>query len=568
MRYKALSGTIGAITLLFMFTFLPPFFVGAMYPGESLTDLYITFIVPFFITLIVGSVLFFLGRDEIESVREREAVVAVALSWLLMALLGSLPYLFSGILTNPADAFFESMSGFATCGATVIGLPPSNIVDPSSIQYYLADGTPFIDYMNWPNAHSIFLWRSLTQWVGGMGIIVFSVVIISKLLGGTVQLFKAEAPGETVTRIKPKIQQTASVLLRIYLLFTAVEAILLWGAGMSPYDAVNHSFTTLATGGFGTHAQSITYYQFANENLYVMKDGILVSLEAANVAFHYIAIESIIIVFMILGSISFVLHYKVMGGKVNAILKDPELRLFFFSLLFFTLIISFTLAGHGLAELDANDIPIRTYDPGSNTYLINYTKPGGWGFDDAFRYGAFNTVSIHSTTGYANSDFGLWPQSAQLALVMMMIMGGCVGSTAGAIKISRILILAKVARREIQKVLHPRAIIPIRMGGSVVSEEVVKKVGVFFFAYLGLFFISSLIMSFYIDDISVAFSAVATTMGGVGPGIGTGAGTLGPSQIFAPIPATGKIYLSLCMWAGRLEIFSAIILFFPNTYRK
>ncbi|MDG6220096.1 MAG: TrkH family potassium uptake protein [Candidatus Thermoplasmatota archaeon] len=520
MRFKGLAGTVGAITLLFMFTFLPPFFVGWQY-GEDLGHLYITFALPFFITLVIGGLLFFIGRDDIEKVREREAVVAVAISWLLMALLGSLPYLLGGLISDPADAYFESMSGFATCGATVIGAP-----------------FPGGDYLDYPNAHSIFLWRSLTQWVGGMGIIVFSVVIISKLLGGTVQLFKAETAGETVSRIKPKIQQTASILLRIYFLFTAVQTLLLWAAGMDLYDAVNHSFTTLATGGFGTRTASIAYW-----------DSVL--------------IESIVITFMILGSISFVLHYKVLKGDYKSIFKDPELRMFMGSIVVFTLIIAFTLSAQGIASTDPFTNAITSFDANGQV-AYNQTMD----FGTALRESTFQVVSIHTTTGYATANYGAWPQSTQLILVFLMLMGGCVGSTAGAIKISRLLILSKVARREVQKVLHPKAILPIRVGSSVIPEEVVKRIGIFFFAYLALFFISSLIMTFFIDDIGVAFSAVATSMGGVGPGIGTGYGTLGPSQTFAFIPGAGKIYLALCMWAGRLEIFSAIILFFPSTYKR
>ncbi len=512
MRYRAMFGTVGAVLFLFTFTFLPPFIVGAAY-GEDPTVLYKAFIIPFFISLMVSFLLWLWGRDEIDMIREREAVVAVAISWLTMAFFGSLPYVFSGILPHLADAYFESMSGFATCGATVIDPP---------VVGHAPDGTPiFGDYMDYPNAHSIFLWRSLTQWVGGMGIIVFSVVIIAKLLGGTVQLFKAETAGETVTRIKPKIQQTASILLRIYILFTAVEAALLWGAGVNLYDAVNYSFTTLATGGFGTHSSSVAYWDSP-------------------------LIEGIITFFMILGSISFVLHYKVLSGSWKSILRDPELRAYIGSLIFFSLLITIVLSVQGVRE-----------DYSSTEYIkMNPLS--------ALRYSVFQVVSIHATAGYASFDYNLWPQSAQFILVILMLIGGCVGSTAGAIKMSRILVLSRMARREIQKVLHPRAVIPIRLGDKVVPEDVVKKIGVFFFAYISLFFFSSIVMTFFGLDIPSAISAVATTMGGVGPGIGM----VGPTQTFSFINPVGKIYLSLCMWAGRLEIFSAIIIFFPSTYKE
>ncbi|MCD6461153.1 MAG: TrkH family potassium uptake protein [Thermoplasmata archaeon] len=518
MRFRAMFGTVGAVLFLFTFTFLPPFFVGIAY-NENLVVLYKSFMIPFFVSFLCSFLLWFWGRDYIETIREREAVVAVGIIWLLMAFFGALPYLFNGILTNFADAYFESMSGFATCGATVI--------DPPAIQQAVppipvVDGVPTPDYLNYPNAHSIFLWRSLTQWVGGMGIIVFSVVIIAKLLGGTVQLFKAETAGETVTRIKPKIQQTASILLRIYILFTLVETVLLWAAGVNLYDAVNYSFTTLATGGFGTHTASVAYW-------------------------HSVVVEAIVITFMIIGSTSFVLHYKILTGRWRAILGDPEVRVFLLSLLFFTLLIASTLAIQGVKTTET----AATFDQDI-------------GFGEALRRSAFQVTSIHATAGFATDDYNLWPESSQLILVMLMLLGGCVGSTAGAIKISRVIILAKMAKREIQKVLHPRAVIPIRLGDHVISEEIAKKVGVFFFAYLLVFFISSLVMTFFGLDIPSAISAVATTMGGVGPGIGM----VGPAKTFSFISGAGKIYLSLCMWVGRLEIFSAIILFFPSTYKE
>ncbi len=501
MRIKTLFGTIGIIVLLFSFSFIFPILVGLWYK-EGGWYLIKGYGLPMAITMTMGGTMWYLGLDYVENVRPREAVVAVSAGWLLIAFLGALPYLLTGTLTSMVDAWFESMSGFATCGSTVI-IPPT------------AAGLDYLDVYT----HSIFFWRALTQWLGGMGMIVLSVVILARIMGGSMFLFRAEASGDTVIRIKPKIQQTARILWGIYAFLTFLMVGLLMLCGVNPYDAVCHSFTTLATGGFSPHGASIGYY---NSPL----------------------IEGVVAFFIIIGATDFVLHYRLMHGDVKSLAKDAQLRMFLVILGLSTLVIMIVL------------------------YQQNY-----YTFTDSFRYAAFQVITMNACAGFVTADYTTWPASTQYLLVVLMLIGGCVGSTAGAIKISRILIMFKVVRREIHKVLHPRAVLPIRLGKSVISEQVVQRVGVFIFAYLGIFLICTVLFLFLSPTIATggateamsigeSASAVATTMGGVGPGLGNLAAHM------AGVSASGKILLTMCMWLGRLEIFSALILFFPSTYKS
>jgi trk system potassium uptake protein TrkH len=407
-----------------------------------------------------------------------------------MAFLGSLPYVFSGTL-GYVDGFFETMSGFATCGSTVITVP---------------NGMDYLDTYT----HSIMFWRALTQWLGGMGIIVLSVVVLARVMGaGGARLFRAEAAGHRVTRLKPRLRETASILWKIYLLFTVVQIILLTIAGMGVYDAVCHSFTSIATGGFSTHSSNVEYY---NNPI----------------------IETIMIAFMIIGGTSFILHYKVLTGKPKGLFKDSEFRFYIFTIITGTALVTLSLI--------MNNYPVL----------------------DSFRHGIFNTVSINTASGFSSTDFDLWPAPAKIVLVGLMFIGGCVGSTAGGIKIIRILILLKAGKREIQKFARPRAVMPITVGGKVLPEDVVRNVASFFFLYLLTFVVATILLSFTGLNTVTSSTAVATTMGTVGPGFGG----VGPAHTFAFISPVGKIILSLCMWIGRLEIFACLILFLPGTYKS
>jgi trk system potassium uptake protein TrkH len=495
MRYKAVIDTIGWVLILFSFSFFLPLVTGIVY-DEAINYLLISYLIPFIITFITGLIMRLACRGYSETLRDREAFAVVGIGWLVIAFLGSLPFMFSGTIPNVISAYFESMSGFTTTGATVLEVSGGDYLDTYS--------------------HSIFLWRSLIQWLGGMGIIVLSVVILARIFGAGLQLLRAEVPGPTVTRLKPKIQQTAQILWLIYGLFTVIEISLLYvalstaGSPDAFYDAVCHTFTTLATGGFGTHTASIGHYN----NLFV---------------------EIIVIFFMLVAGTNFVLHYHLLTGKIKNLFKDPEFRFFILIIALGTILIT-------------GDLAVK------NVYNL----------PNSFRYGLFQVMSITTTTGYATVDFGSWPASSQFILLLLMFVGGCAGSTGGSIKIVRILVLLKTARREVRQAIHPRAVMPIKLGGITIPERVVRTVAVFFFIYIFIFIIVTVVITSMGLDIITSSSAVAATLGNVGPGL---AG-VGPSVTYTVIPDVGKFLLAICMWLGRLEIFAGLMLFFPTSYKK
>jgi len=550
LRLKAVSGAIGLILLLFSLTFILPIVVAVWY-SENIVTTITSYLVPMIITANIGLILWLIGNEAVIKekkifiaiglgwvvmmafpvamimpvgtqmfyviagciltiiliviftilrffernrsleLRDREAFVTVGVGWLIIAFLGSMPYVFSGTL-GYVDGFFETMSGFATCGSTVLTV---------------SNGMDYLDV----HSHSIMFWRALTQWLGGMGIIVLSVVVLTRVMGaGGARLFRAEAAGHRVTRLKPRLRETASILWKIYLLFTVVQIILLATAGMSVYDAVCHSFTSIATGGFSTHYSNVEYYDNP-------------------------IIETVITAFMIIGGTSFILHYSALTGKPKELINDSEFRFYMFTIITGTLFVTLSLIMN-------------------NVYSVI----------DSLRYGIFNTVSINTASGFSSTNFDMWPVPAKIVLVGLMFVGGCVGSTAGGIKTIRTLILLKMGKREIQKVIRPRAVIPLLLGGKPLSEDVVRNVSSFFLLYLVTFAVATILLSFTGLDAVTSSTAVATTMGTVGPGLGG----VGPAHTFAFISPLGKILLSMCMWVGRLEIFACLILFLPGTYKS
>jgi trk system potassium uptake protein TrkH len=433
-------------------------------------------------------------KARIKELRDREAFFCVALGWLLIAFLGSLPYVLSNTL-GYVDAYFESMSGFATCGSTVLEVPEG------------------LDYLGF-YPKSLLFWRSLTQWLGGMGIIVLSVVILARAMGtGGVRLFRAEISGYEVTRIKPRIKESASALWKVYLLFTIAGMILLFVAGMDSYDAICHSFTSIATGGFSTRYGNIGSYN----NLFI---------------------EIAIIALMIIGGTNFILHYKLLTGKHRALFTDPEFKFYLGMIIFAVLLIT-----SGLLVFSNSTPPLST-----------------------LRVAIFQVVSINTASGFSTVNFANWPVAAQLILLLLMFIGGCVGSTAGGIKIVRALLLLKVVRRELRRIIHPKAIEPLTLGGRTIEESLVHNIIAFFFLYLLIFVISTVGIVFLetnLDFVS-SVSAVVTTMGTVGPGLGA----VGPQSTFAFLSPLTKVWLSICMWLGRLEIFTCFVLFLPRTYKS
>jgi len=483
MRLRIISDTIGLILYLYSFTFFAPLIVAILYEEPWLKTI-ISFLIPFIITFSIAYLLRRYGKGYSEHLRDMEGLAVVSIAWLAIALVGSLPFILSLTLTNPIDAFFESMSGFTTTGATVM----TDIEGAS---------------------HSILFWRSLIQWLGGMGIIVISVVLLSKLIGTPMQLFRAEISGP-VYRLKPRLAQTAQLLWGIYFLFTGIQIALLKVAGMGLFDATCHGLSGVATGGFSTKSMGIAHFDSP-------------------------LIEGIMVVFMVIGGTSFVLHYYVLTGKVKRLLKDPEFRTYITIIVGGSIFVTFDL-------------------------LLN----AGYSGAEALRYAIFNVASINTASGFATDDFSLWPGSSQFVLLILMLIGGCVGSTAGGIKVIRVIILMKLARKEVRNAIHPKAVFPIKVGGKTVSDDILKGVTAMFIVYLFLFAISVLLIGFLVSDMISGVSAVATCMGTVGPGLGE----FGPFSNFSSLNPLGKLWLSFLMWFGRLELFAGFVLFSPRTWRS
>ncbi len=437
------------------------------------------------ICLIGGGLMFGLSKSRAElSVREGFAVVTFG--WTFFAIFGALPYLLSGAIPSPLDAFFETMSGFTTTGSTIL-----------------------TEIESLPK--SLLFWRSLTHWLGGMGIIVLSLAILPMLGVGGMQLFKAEVPGPTADRLKPRIQDTAKLLWGVYLLLTAAEALLLMLGGMNFFDAVCHSFATLATGGFSTRNASIAAYDSGY-------------------------IDAVITVFMILAGINFTLHFQLLRGRLSDFHRNEEFRCYMAIILVATAVI---MLFNGIGGVYSN-------------------------IGDNLRYSIFQVSSIITTTGFATADYEAWPVMAQYLLITLMFVGGCAGSTGGGMKVARILLLFKHAQAQVFRLIHPRAIRLVKLGDRPVDKEVLQAILGFFALFIGIFVAASLLMAASGMDLVSGGAAVVACLANIGPGLGT----VGPVDNFAHIPAFGKSVLIFCMLMGRLELFTVLVLFFPSFWRK
>lgn len=439
------------------------------------------------ITVLSGAMLVLVFRKpgQTRAMSHREGMVVVALGWLAAGLFGALPFYFGDVFDRPVDCVFESVSGFTTTGASVL-------TDIEAVP------------------RGLLLWRSLTHWLGGMGIIVLSLAILPFLGVGGMQLYKAEVPGPAPDKLKPRIKDTALLLWKVYLIFTAVEIVLLLFGGMDFFEAVCHTFGTMATGGFSTKNSSVGHYQSAY-------------------------IDWVIILFMFIAGANFTLHYHLLRGRPKNMLRDGEFRFYVAVLLGFILLS--TLSVHN----------------------VNYDS---WG--ESIRQSAFQVISIATTTGYATADYELWPALPQALLLMLMFLGGCAGSTGGGMKCMRVLLIMKQSYHELIRLVHPRAVKHVKLGGQIVRPEVLSGIWGFFVLYLGLFILSSFIMAALGLDVVTAFASVAACIGNIGPGLGT----VGPAENYAHIPVLGKWVLLFCMLLGRLEIYTVIILMVPEFWRK
>ncbi len=438
------------------------------------------------VTTAVGLAVFLSTRrsEEIQ-LGHRDGLAVVTLGWAVAGLVGTLPYLLSGAIPGWTNACFESLSGFTTTGASIL-----------------------TDIEALPKG--ILLWRSLTQWFGGMGIIVLSVAILPSLGIGGMQLYKAEVPSPVVDKLKPRISETAKTLWKIYLLFTGLETLLLLGGGMPLFEAVCHALCTLPTGGFSPMNASIANYQSAYA-------------------------DGVILVFMLLAGINFSLHYRIIQGQIGVCWKDPELALYLGLFAFFTLTVTLDI------------------------YQSMYHS-----LSQAFRHASFQVGSILTTTGFATADFDRWPAYSRLVLVLSMFIGGMAGSTGGGIKVMRILVLVKHAHREIRRIIHPHAVLPVKLGNQTVPNAVLGSVWGFFLLFTGLFITAALLMAFMGLDLITAFSSVAASIGNIGPGLGA----VGPVRNYFELPDAGKWVLIFCMLLGRLEIYTVIVLLVPEYWRR
>jgi trk system potassium uptake protein TrkH len=469
MRLSIVIYVVGRILRILGLTFLAPVVVTLIY---GRTDELGGFLVGGAVTSLVSLVMVRASRQAGEDLRRIEALAVVATTWLLVAGAGAIPYVWVGL--TPIDAVFESMSGFTTTGATVL-------VDFGQ----LGPGMMF--------------WRSMTQWLGGMGVITLFVAVLPRLAIGVRQLFFTEAPGPTQEKLTPHIGETAAYLWRFYAGLTVAALIALMIAGMPLFDALCHSMTTLAAGGFSPHPASIMGYENA-------------------------AVEWIICVFMFLAGANFALQYRALFGQPGALVRDEEFRLYTTTVV--------TAAG-ALA-------------------LILWVS----GTADAVRPALFQTLSILTTTGYASVDFELWADQAKMVLLVLMFIGGCAGSAAGGPKVLRHLLMGRYTMLELRRTLHPRGVLPVKLGRQVVSDKIMRTVLVFFLFYMLVFAVGAAVVIGLGADIVTGFTASIATLGNIGPGFSE----VGPLASYGHLHPLSKIVLTLSMWIGRLEVITVLAL--------
>ena len=449
------------------------------------------------VTMFIGVFAMFSTRGHKKEVKRKEGYIIVTFGWVVMSISGMLPYLFSGAIPDVTNAFFETISGYTTTGATILE-----------------------DIEALPKG--ILFWRSLTHWIGGMGIIVLAIAILPLLGIGGMQLFAAEAPGPSADKLHPRISDTAKRLWLIYFGYTMAETLLLKLAGMSFFDAINHSMATLSTGGFSTKNASLAYWN--NQPL----------------------IQYIVILFMFLAGSNFVLSYFAFKGKIQRVFRDEEFKYYAGFILTFTILAA-------LVIYFKSDVPVSDYHP----------MVLGEG-ESSFRHALFQVIAVITTTGFVSSDFTSWTPFLTILFFGLMFLGGSAGSTAGGIKVMRHLLIIKNGLLEFKRTLHINAVIPVRYNNKTVKEHIVYNIIGFFVLYMLLFIVGALVLGALGLDFISAIGGAASSLGNVGPALGS----LNPLSNFNGLPDLGKWWCGFLMLAGRLELFTVLILLTPYFWKR
>mgnify|MGYP003551887077 FL=1 len=477
--------TMGALLLIEAVFMTMALFVSLWY-GEADSGV---FLLSTIITLLAGVIGLLVGRRAESRMGEREGYVIVAMVWVVFSAFGLLPYYLSGQVPSLTDAWFESMSGFTTTGATII--PDLEVI-----------------------THGLLFWRSLTQWIGGMGIIVLSIAILPIFGLNGMQLYAAEVSGLTYEKVSPRIADTAKMMWSIYVLLTVTEVVALWLCGMNVFDAVCHSFSTIATGGFSTHNNSLEFYDSA--------------------AIHYT-----VTFFMFISGINFVLLIYLLRGKTRYFFKDEELRWYSVAVVIFAVLLTVGL----------------------------YVARPGWSgveMERAFRDSIFTVISSMTSTGYTISDYMYWPVVAWVVIFFLMLTGACAGSTAGGIKWVRLAIIMKNGVAEFQRRIHPNAIIPVKLNEKAVPQQTINNIMAFLIFYVFIIVVTVVIFCATGVDFDEAIGSAVSAIGNVGISIGQ----FGPAGTYAEFPVVAKWVMSFVMLIGRLEIFTVLLLFTRALWRK
>ncbi len=481
MNFKLLFRLLGAILLVEAAAMLPSLFIAIGFgEGDAMA-----FVWTILLLLLIGGPMRLFAKTEQTNLRAREGCLVVSLAWILLSVFGALPFVISGVIPNFIDALFEAVSGFTTTGASIMTQ---------------IDGQP----------HGVMFWRSFTHWIGGMGVLVLTLALLPQMSGRTSHLVRAESPGPTLSKIVPRMGDTAKILYLIYGALTVLEFLLLMLAGMNAFDAAIHTFGTAGTGGFSNYGASVGHFDSA-------------------------LIDAIITLFMVLFGVNFVIYYKAITGAWHEIKANEELKWYLSIYCAVTIVITLIL------------LPQQ-----GNVFT-------------ALRYSSFQVASIISTTGYATADFNLWPIAARMLILGVMFIGSCAGSTAGGMKVCRIGMLSKQAMREVRHTIQPRKAMVVRFEGKAVDEGVLRQVATFGFIYVALIIVGGFLISLEGEyDVQTNLTAALTCVSNVGPGLGV----VGPTGSFAGYGPFAKILLSFLMLAGRLEIFPMLALFHPAMWRR